>query len=349
MNDFSSASAILTALMSPKVAMLVLGCEKQAMQAINTLHGDLAQSSSAYYDTLRQTGTKELIPWLGTYHLVPPTYVCLTLITRLTSPFADPHLSTLTSTFAQSNPIVEVDGHHLIDFKLCTELARQIDSIAQYSPPVSPPPVSSEIRPDVLEYVEYHLQSDLALKDLHAAPVVGAGAHHSGKERRLPRRSRLTLTLAKREMRKSPVLKELWPNRPSQGSRADVTTQRRGALSLSLSHEKHTTRTRGERMAARQREEKARGRKERMLRRREGLARRDEGDVGQWREDMVRWRMDMERWRQDTKRWREDSARQAEKGLGLLLEKDVSVPPARHKGLMSRLFRGFAMTCREVL
>lgn len=68
MNDFSSASAILTALMSPKVAMLVLACEKQAMQVINTLHMDLAQSSGAYYDTLRRTGTNELIPWLGTYH-----------------------------------------------------------------------------------------------------------------------------------------------------------------------------------------------------------------------------------------------------------------------------------------
>ena len=208
-----------------------------------------------------------------------------------------------------------------------------------------PPPVSSKIRPDVLEYVEYHLQSDLALKDLHAAAVV-SGGHHSMKERRLPRRSRSMLTLAKREMRKSPVLKELWPHR--QGPRADVTMQRRGALSLPLPHEKHTTRTRGERMAARQREEKARGRKERMTRRREGMVRRDEGDVGQWREDMVRWRMDMDRWRKDTKRWREDSARQAEKGLGGLRE-DVNVPP-RRKGLMSRLFRGkFAMAFKKVL
>lgn len=64
-NDFSSASAIVVALMSPKVAMLVLACEEQTTQIINTLNRDLAQSSGAYYDTLRQTGTKELIPWLG--------------------------------------------------------------------------------------------------------------------------------------------------------------------------------------------------------------------------------------------------------------------------------------------
>jgi hypothetical protein len=76
MNNFSSASAIVTALMSPKVAMLVLVCnsESKVAQIINTLNRDLAPESGAYHDTLRQVGTKELIPWLG---MVGPTYVLL--------------------------------------------------------------------------------------------------------------------------------------------------------------------------------------------------------------------------------------------------------------------------------
>ena len=46
----------------------------------------------------------------------------------------DPHLSLLNSTFVQSNPIMEVDGHHLVDFKLFGELAEQVNKIVQYSP-----------------------------------------------------------------------------------------------------------------------------------------------------------------------------------------------------------------------
>jgi len=360
MNDFSSASAIVTALMSPKVAMLVLACEEQTTQIINTLNRDLSQSSGAYYDTLRQTGTKELIPWLGI--ISPPCTVCLTSISLAPSTFADPHLSTLNSTFAHSNPIIEVDDglHHLIDFKLCSELAGQIDSIAQYRAPII-----SKIRPDILEYVEYHLQSGLALKDLHAAAVVTGGGGlrlvsgartHSGKEltpRRLTTPSR---TIAKRETRKSslggPRESELWmsrppashPSHPSRGrvqmtqdqrrggDGGDTARRRRGALALSLPlREKHTTsstRTRGERMARRQREEKARprpGRKESTM------MRRDEEDMAQWREDMGQWRNDMER-------WREDNARQVDLGGATVLHEDVSMQ-RRRKGLMSRLFR----------
>lgn len=44
----------------------------------------------------------------------------------------------------------------MINFKLCRELAEQIDSVAQYSPP---PHAHSEARRDVMEYVEYSLQS----------------------------------------------------------------------------------------------------------------------------------------------------------------------------------------------
>jgi hypothetical protein len=66
MNNFSAASAIVAALMSPKVATLILGCEDQTIQIVHTLNRDLSPASGAYYDTLRQAGTKELIPWLGT-------------------------------------------------------------------------------------------------------------------------------------------------------------------------------------------------------------------------------------------------------------------------------------------
>jgi len=69
--------------------------------------------------------------------------------------FSEPHLTALNLTFTRSNPIVEVDGHCLIDLELCGTLAEQIDSITRYSPP---PDVRSETRRDVLEYVEYNLQ-----------------------------------------------------------------------------------------------------------------------------------------------------------------------------------------------
>jgi hypothetical protein len=72
----------------------------------------------------------------------------------------EPHLSALRSTLARSDLVFEVDGNELIDFKLCSELAEQIDSVARYSPPL----VHAETRQDVLEYVGYKLQSSAADK-----------------------------------------------------------------------------------------------------------------------------------------------------------------------------------------
>jgi uncharacterized protein YfaP (DUF2135 family) len=68
---------------------------------------------------------------------------------------ADRHLSALNSSFAHSNPVVEVDGHPLIDFKQCSKVAEQIDALVQYSPP----PTRSTTRQNVLVYVEYNLKS----------------------------------------------------------------------------------------------------------------------------------------------------------------------------------------------
>jgi hypothetical protein len=68
---------------------------------------------------------------------------------------ADPLLSSLNSTFAHCDPIVEMDGHPLIDFKQCVLLAEQIDALAQYSPPR----IRNAARPEVLSYVEYSLKS----------------------------------------------------------------------------------------------------------------------------------------------------------------------------------------------
>ena len=61
----------------------------------------------------------------------------------------------LNSSLAHSNPIVELDGHHLVDFKQSSKVAEQIDSLVQYSPPRT----HDTTRPDVLAYVEYSLKS----------------------------------------------------------------------------------------------------------------------------------------------------------------------------------------------
>src|ERR1700678_3872011 len=76
-----------------------------------------------------------------------------TNLTRLAH--SDLHLSALNSSFAHSNPIVEVDGHPLIDFKQCSKIAEQIDTLVQYSPPRT----RHRTRPDLLAYVEYSLKS----------------------------------------------------------------------------------------------------------------------------------------------------------------------------------------------
>jgi len=49
---------------------------------------------------------------------------------------------------------MEVDGHPLIDFKLLSELAGQVNTIVQYTPP----PIEHAARQDVLDYVEHSLK-----------------------------------------------------------------------------------------------------------------------------------------------------------------------------------------------
>ena len=46
-------------------------------------------------------------------------------------------------------------GHPLIDFKYCSEIAEQIDTLVQYSPRHT----RQITRPDVLAYVEYSLKT----------------------------------------------------------------------------------------------------------------------------------------------------------------------------------------------
>jgi hypothetical protein len=120
------------------------------------LDRDLTPTNGAYFETLRQAETKELIPWLGITSF--PRAVFLYHPHTLIS--IEPHLSALRSTLARSDIVFEVDGHELIDFKLCSELAEQIDSVTRYSPPL----VHAETRQDVLEYVGYKLQSSTADK-----------------------------------------------------------------------------------------------------------------------------------------------------------------------------------------
>lgn len=51
---------------------------------------------------------------------------------------------------------MEVDGHILIDFKHFSELAEQVDSIVQYTPPR----VEHATHQDVLAYAEYSIKSN---------------------------------------------------------------------------------------------------------------------------------------------------------------------------------------------
>src|SRR5216683_6648648 len=104
MNNFSSASAIVTALMSPMVMNLILMCESKAKPVVHMLDRDLTSTNGAYYETLCQVETKELISWLG---IVGSPYLsCLPL-----SPWIliDSHLSALKLAFACSNAVFEVD------------------------------------------------------------------------------------------------------------------------------------------------------------------------------------------------------------------------------------------------
>ena len=138
--------------MSPLVKALALTCESKAKPDLHALAKELTPKDGVYRDTLQKVATRDLIPWLGTIDML--RFIRLaTKLTRLAH--ADLHLSTLNSSFARSNPIVEVDGHPLIDFKCCSKIAEQIDSLVQYSPPCT----RHTTRPDLLTYVEYSLKS----------------------------------------------------------------------------------------------------------------------------------------------------------------------------------------------
>jgi hypothetical protein len=138
--------------MSPLVKALALTCESKARPDLYALAKELTPTNDAYQDMLQNVATKDLIPWLGTIN----TLRFISLATNLTRrAHADLHLSALNSSFAHSNPIFEVDGHHSIDFKHCSMIAEQIDTLVQYSPPRT----RHTTRPDLLAYVEYSLKS----------------------------------------------------------------------------------------------------------------------------------------------------------------------------------------------
>ena len=151
LNNFSSTSAIVTALISPTITELTLTCDsKTAKQVLHGLATELADDS--YRNVIQSAGTKQLIPWLGKiglmlyYHYLTPNAHSI-----------DPHLSLLNTTFVQFNPIVEVDGRPMVDFKQFSELADQVNEIAQYTSPRT----EHVTRPDVLAYVEYSLKSNM--------------------------------------------------------------------------------------------------------------------------------------------------------------------------------------------
>jgi len=152
--------------MSPLVKALAFTCESKAKLDLYALAQELTPTDGVYQDTLEKVATRDLIPWLGTNTL---RFIRLaTNLTRLAH--ADLHLSTLNSSFADSNPIVEVDGHPLIDFKYCSKIAEQIDSLVQYSPPR----IRHTTRPDLLAYVEYSLKSSRSDDVLRNAEERGA-------------------------------------------------------------------------------------------------------------------------------------------------------------------------------
>ena len=138
--------------MSPLVKALVLTCESKAKPDLYALAKELTPTDGTYQNTLQNLATRDIIPWLGTVYALHRIRLASNL-TRLAH--TDLHLSTLNSSFAHSNPIVEVDGHPLIDVKHCIKIAEQIDTLVQYSPPQT----HHTTRPDLLAYVEYSLKS----------------------------------------------------------------------------------------------------------------------------------------------------------------------------------------------
>ncbi|KAH9057103.1 hypothetical protein EDB83DRAFT_2316074 [Lactarius deliciosus] len=164
LNNFSSTSAIVTALLSPTITGLTLTCESRATKQI--LHGltkELTPTDGSYRNVIRNTATKELIPWLNF------------------------HLATLNSTFVQSNPIMEVDGHALIDFKLLSELAEQVESIVQFTPPH----IEHATRQDVLAYIEYSLKSITTGDASHTSTDVLSAQLALDERRMLEHRARM--------------------------------------------------------------------------------------------------------------------------------------------------------------
>ena len=75
---------------------------------------------------------------------------------------------------------MEVDGHPLIDFKLFGELAEQVNTIVQYTPPS----LESATRQDVLAYVQYSLKSSTGSGDSHVS-MTELGAKRALEESRM--------------------------------------------------------------------------------------------------------------------------------------------------------------------
>ena len=64
LNNFSSTSAIVTALTSPTIANLTLTCDSK--RAKHVLHGLARQLADvSYRNVIENEETKTLIPWLG--------------------------------------------------------------------------------------------------------------------------------------------------------------------------------------------------------------------------------------------------------------------------------------------
>ncbi len=78
---------------------------------------------------------------------------------------------------------MEVDSHSLIDFKLLSELAEQVDSIVQYTPPR----IEHATRQDVLAYVEYSLKSSCSntSRDASYVPTETLSAQLALEERKM--------------------------------------------------------------------------------------------------------------------------------------------------------------------
>jgi hypothetical protein len=66
LNNFSSTSAIVLALMSPLVTALALTCESKAKPDLYTLEKELTPTDGAYQNTLQKVAARGVIPWLGT-------------------------------------------------------------------------------------------------------------------------------------------------------------------------------------------------------------------------------------------------------------------------------------------